>query len=112
MPIPVDVQSLPVWLRAAVFLGVPSVIALFLVYVLTTTIASRVERMETAQLLMQQSIAALAKAAADRQADADDTRTHFDDASRQLIRSVRQLCVAISETPTERANCLNDRPIE
>jgi hypothetical protein len=46
-PIPVDVQSLPTWLKAAVYLGVPSVIALFLVYVLTTQMSERVQTNRT-----------------------------------------------------------------
>lgn len=106
MPVPVDVQSLPGWLRAAVFLGVPSVIALFLVYVLTTQISERVNKIEMTQQLNQQTIQLLVKGQADRQADANETRRHFDAAAIEIIQSIRRLCVNVAETPQERATCL------
>ena len=104
-PVPVDVQSLPGWLRAAVFLGVPSVIALFLVYVLTTQMADRMQRVEQVQALQTQTLAKLAEAQVARQSDANAQQRHFDLVIADLIRLVRQTCVVAANTADERAAC-------
>jgi hypothetical protein len=50
------VTGAPVWLRAAVALGVPSVIALFLVYVLTMALASRLAAIEVTQHRLEREL--------------------------------------------------------
>lgn len=112
-PIPVDVQNLPTWLRAAVFLGVPSVIALFLVYVLTTQMSERMTRMEQAQSLQSQTIAGL-KDLGDElrednaaiRTDHKDIREHFDEAAARIDRLMRRVCLVVSRSNDERNVCL------
>lgn len=108
-PIPVDVQGLPSWLKAAVYLGVPSVIALFLVYVLTTAIAGRVQDIERTQALQQQTIESISKAMTAEQSSDADTRTHFDDGLRRLEQLLRYTCVAAAERDSQKADCLRGR---
>ena len=103
---PVDLHTLPNWLRAAVFLGVPSVIALFLVYVLTTAIAGRIASIEQQQTLQAQTLASLAAEMATRQADADAARLHFDDA----FGRVERLYAASVSSTRRRPKRGNDAP--
>jgi len=112
-PIPVDVQGLPSWLRAAVFLGVPSVIALFLVYVLTTQMSERMARVEQTQQLQGQMIAGLKELGNDLhddhaaiRADTKDNREHYDDIAARIDRLMRRVCLVVARSNEERNVCL------
>src|SRR5262245_63181615 len=98
-PVPVDVQSLPSWLRAAVFLGVPSVIALFLVWAITTQVAARVTAIEAAQQLQAQTLAAIVDTINKQTAASSDTREHFDVGVARIERLVRTTCVVAARSP-------------
>ena len=109
----VDLENLPMWLRAAVFLGVPSVIALFLVYVLTTQMTARMEHVDQVQSLQTQTIAGLKELGDDIRADlaavrADtkDTRDHYDEAIARIDRLMRRVCLVVARSNDERNVCL------
>jgi hypothetical protein len=104
-PIPVDVQTLPAWMRAAVFLGVPSVIAMFLVYVVTIQLSTGMTHVEQVLAENQIAIRRLIEMMAARQADADNVRDHFDADVERIDRSLRALCVAAIHTDEQRQMC-------
>jgi len=107
-PIPVDVRGLPKWLQAAVFLGVPSVIAMFLVYFLSVQTSERIGEIEKVMSLQQTTMQQIQSAQTARQAQADLTKQHFDNVLVMLLRSVRQLCVAVATSPELRAKCFSE----
>lgn len=102
---PTDLLGLPKWLQAVVVLGVPSVIALFLVYVMTTGLVRRVSDIERTQAVMASTLAALAAAVTERQRDAADTREHFDDGLARLERQIRNTCMVAATSADERTLC-------
>jgi uncharacterized coiled-coil protein SlyX len=105
-PPPPPDQTLPTWLKAAVLLGVPSVIALFLVYMLTIEMAARITAIEQMQALQTQTLTALGQAFTARVADADRQREHFAEGQARLERLIRAACVVAARTSEERARCL------
>jgi hypothetical protein len=104
-PIPIQLQSLPAWLQAAVFLGVPSVIALFLVYVVTMSMAARIVAIEQAQASQMQTLQLIKMAGEARQADAEATKAHFDAGVVRIETLLRAMCVAIASTQEGRTRC-------
>jgi hypothetical protein len=107
-PIPVDVRGLPKWLQAAVFLGVPSVIAMFLVYFLSVQTADRIDQIEKLIALQQVTMERIQTLQLTRQTEAALTKQHFDNVLVMLVKSVRQLCVAVATTPELRAKCFSE----
>ncbi len=72
-----SLQDLPMWIRAAAIVGIPGVIAMYLVYVLANAIPAKVE------------------------AHADESRKS--DAAQ--IRLLSQICANTATTPEEKAAC-------
>lgn len=86
-------SDLPVWLRASILLGVPSVIALFLVYVGATyapQILAEVKAIHADQVEIRKAHEELKK-----QND-------------QILRSIQMYCVAIGKTEVDRLNCFKE----
>jgi hypothetical protein len=86
--------SVPAWLRAAVLLGVPSVIALFLVWVMTQSVSTRLVRIEGRQEALMESY----------RGTVDDVHA-INDELRTLERLIRSMCATAADTPDERALC-------
>jgi hypothetical protein len=59
-----NLEQLPLWMRAALLLGVPSVIALFLVYAVTMGLSTRLSGIEATQARLERLIRATCVAAA------------------------------------------------
>jgi len=95
----------PAWLRSAVFLGVPSLIAMFLVYALTTSVIGRVQAIERQQQIEMQMLELMKTGIENRQKDADETRRHFDAGVQRIENLLRAMCVAVAETPEKRNRC-------
>lgn len=102
-----DLDGAPSWLRASVLLGVPAVIALFLVYVMTTVIAASISSIEKAQSLQQQAIDAMVQAQSAHQDEVDAVRKHYDESLDRILRSVLRTCLAITP-PMKKAECYKD----
>jgi hypothetical protein len=92
-------HGLPAWMRAAVLLGVPSLIAIFLVYMIAMGLVRRVASIEATQQVQGRLLDSLATEA---EARAQEART----AHAALERLLRQACVAGAATPAARAACL------
>ena len=99
-------NGMPKWLQAAVYLGVPSLIALFLVYALTVQLADRMQRMEQTQQLNTQILQGINQLMEQRRLDDKYTREHFDDALIRLARLMRRACVVAATTTDERSQCM------
>jgi membrane protein insertase Oxa1/YidC/SpoIIIJ len=90
--------ALPAWLRAAVLLGVPSVIALFLVYMLTTTVALRIATIEASLATLLQRITTMEQ-------QRDEQHERLQDDMQQVQQALRALCVAVARREEDRGRC-------
>jgi hypothetical protein len=99
-------SELPAWLRAAGVLGVPSMIALFLVWTLTTAFTGRLATLEQSMRAQTELLRQVLAASQARQLDADHVREHFDESLRSLTGILRSTCVNAASTDQARARCL------
>jgi hypothetical protein len=90
--------SLPVWVRAAVLLGVPSVLAMYLVYMLTTTVALRVATIEA-------NLATLLQRTAAMQHERDEQHDRLEQQMQHVEQALRALCVAAAARDEDRGRC-------
>src|SRR5262245_62082738 len=104
----VDMQSLPNWLKAAVYLGVPSVIALFLVYTLTTQIANKVAANGKVILFQQQKLDLIEANTNKIRTDTENVIQHFDEQVKDLMFVVRKICIAMADTSEKREQCIGN----
>ena len=103
-------EGLPHWLRAAVMLGVPSVIALFLVYALVAQFGARIGGIETEQAGQTRVMEFLGKAIEERQAEVRVNREYFDRRMDALERLVRYNCLQTARDESQKANCVRGEP--
>ena len=82
-----NLRNLPLWLQAAVLLGVPSVIALFLVYMIATVIAGRITNIERTQTTQSENVKNINE-------DID-----------RIERLVRNMCMVTAKNSDERILC-------
>ena len=87
--------KLPAWARAIAYLGVPSAIALFLVYFITQQVSGDVRDLQQA---VQAEVAAVARVLSYQMDHSDD----IDGMTRVLTR----ICVNTAETDSQRDECL------
>lgn len=97
-----NLSGMPIWMRFAAIVGVPSIIALYLVQFTTTRATAQFDRIEarieTNSLIADEqanSLATLVKAA-------DGDRAQM----RTLIALQRQVCVNTSKNDAQRDQCL------
>jgi uncharacterized coiled-coil protein SlyX len=100
-----QLKGLPPWLQAAVLLGVPSVIAMFMVYMLTTGVSRRILAIEAQQAAQTQILELVKVGIENRQRDADEVREHFDHGVERLETLLRAMCVAVATTAEARNRC-------
>jgi hypothetical protein len=92
-------HGLPAWIRAAAFLGVPALIAIFLVYSLVIGLVRRVTDIESTQQVQGRILDALVAEAAQ---GAQEARAQH----ALLERLMRQACASAAASPEARAACL------
>jgi len=85
----------PAWLKAAVQLGVPSLIALGLVYWITQTVTPKIE----AQVVDTQAVKSMVTAHVDA-----NGRTNA-----EMLFYLRSLCVNLARSAEDRARCVPPR---
>lgn len=77
-----SLRELPPWARAAAVIGIPGVIAMYLVYVLTTAVTAKLD------------------------AHAQESRAE----SAQQLQVLQSICINTATTPEQRASCWSPRP--
>lgn len=104
-PVHIELRTLPKWLQAALVLGVPSVIAMFMVYFMTTMVATRIAMIEQTQAMQHQTLLQMTAAIKGREGEAVVTREHVDASVARIERLVRQTCALAATNESIRATC-------
>lgn len=93
-------SGLPPWVRAVAVVGTPSVIAIYLIVVLTGALAHRVDAIDV-RLTAHAEVTTRA---------AEQLRTLITDQERstgQMLELMRRICLNTARNDTERSACLN-----
>lgn len=102
-----DTAGMPTWLRGAVLLGVPSIIALFLVYTLTSQVQGAVSEIQRTQALQAQALREMQTIIHTRLQDVNIDRRQFTETALRLERLIQRTCLTAAHTADQRASCLN-----
>ena len=108
-PLPNHLHGMPPWLKAAIYLGVPSIIALFLVWTLTNELRQTVSEIRQTQVLQAQTLLTLQQALSTRIQDVSVDRRTINEIADHLDHLIRRTCVVAAETQEERTSCLEER---
>lgn len=99
--------DMPSWLKASVYLGVPSVIALFLVYMLTVQVNTAMSELRQTQALQAQTLLEMQKGIVIRMQNVEVNKQVFMEATSRIERLLQRTCIVAAATVEERATCLN-----
>ena len=99
--------DLPSWARIVALVGVPSVLACFLVYQLSTTVGAQVtaaaDGVKSVHAKLDVHVTRMEQLDAARDAQMDDMLTLL----RSQERLFRLICAAVSKTPEEQRKCFD-----